>query len=219
MSNNLFFDLDGTLTDPRDGIVRCLQYAIAGVQSPVPPEAELERMIGPPLQESLRLVLGPSKAHLVPEAIALYRERFRTTGMLENAVYPGIPEGLAALVEAGRRLFVVTSKPTAFARPILEHFHLARYFTEIYGSELSGVRSDKGELIAYVLESERIAAEQAVMIGDRSHDMIGAKTNKVRSIGVLWGYGTHEELAAAQACRIYATVPEMFSALMVAGAT
>ena len=214
MRDNLFFDLDGTLTDPRDGIVRCLQYAIASVHVPVPTEAELTRLIGPPLQDSFRRVLGPSNAHLVPDAIALYRERFGTIGMFENAVYPGIPEGLAALAGAGWRMFVVTSKPTAFARPILQHFDLVHYFAGIYGSELSGERSDKGALISHVLEAEHILAEQALMIGDRSHDVIGAKSNKVRSIGVLWGYGTPEELAEAQADRIFATVPEMFSELV-----
>jgi len=214
MTTSLFFDLDGTLTDPRDGILRCLQYALAGIQVPVPTEADLTRLIGPPLQESFRYVLGPSKAHLVPDAIALYRERFGTIGMFENAVYPGIPEGLAALARAGWRLFVVTSKPTAFARPILQHFDLVHHFSGIYGSELSGERSDKGNLISYVLEAEHIPAEQAAMIGDRSHDVIGARANKVRAIGALWGYGTHEELAEAQADRIYATVPEMFSDLL-----
>jgi phosphoglycolate phosphatase len=119
--------------------------------------------------------------------------------MFENRVYPGIPEALARLRSAGFTLWVVTSKPSVFAAPILEHFELTRYFEGVHGSELSGDRSDKGDLIAHVLRSERLLAEQTTMVGDRKHDIVGARRNGVRAFGVLWGYGSRDELAAAGA--------------------
>jgi phosphoglycolate phosphatase len=199
----LFFDLDGTLTDPREGIVGCIRHALQRLGCEVPPDAELERCIGPPLRESFCRLASDA---LADAAVEHYRERFRASGMFENSVYPGVPEALTALCAAGWQLLVVTSKPGVFAEQILRHFDLARYFSAIYGSELSGVRSDKGELIAYVLATERIASEHALMIGDRSHDIVGARKNGLRAAGVLWGYGTREELAGAGADRLYATV-------------
>lgn len=147
--------------------------------------------------------------HLVPQALELYRERFNTTGMFQNKVYLGIPEGLRALRDAGWRLSVVTSKPHAFAVPILDHFALSQYFASVYGSELSGERSDKGALIAHALANEGIAAEQAIMIGDRALDILGARANGVPSRGVLWGYGARRELVDARADGLYETVSEL----------
>lgn len=208
---NLLFDLDGTLTDPRIGIVGCLRHALRRLDVPVPMDDELARFIGPPLHESFSRLLSAERALLVPKALELYRERYGTVGMFENRVYHGIPEGLAALRGAGWRLWVVTSKPSTFARPILQHFGLAQYFAGVHGSELSGERTDKGELIAYVLRTEGLSPGEAVMIGDRSHDVVGARTNNVRSRGVLWGYGTREELLSAGADRLYETVAELVS--------
>lgn len=134
--------------------------------------------------------------------------------MYENEVYPGIPELLQALGDAGDILRVVTSKPSVFADRILAHFDLSQHFTGVHGSELSGVRSDKAELIADVLASERISAKDAVMIGDRSHDVVGARANGVRPLGVLWGYGTRAELTAAGADELYASVADLQSDLL-----
>lgn len=213
MRGNLFFDLDGTLTDPREGIVACLRHALDHVGVDVPADDELSRFIGPPLQDSLMQLLGPERAHLVPETLALYRGRFRTAGMFENQVYAGVPEGLDALAAAGWRLWVVTSKPRVFALPILEHFGLARHFVAVHGSELSGERSEKGDLIAYVLRTEGVHAGQAAMIGDRSHDVVAARANDVRAFGVLWGYGTRTELVDAGAERLYESFLELVSDL------
>lgn len=200
---SLLFDLDGTLTDPREGIVGCIRHALQCLGCAVPPDAELDRCIGPPLRESFcRLASGA----LADAAVEHYRERFRASGMFENHVYPGVPEALTALCAVGWQLLVVTSKPAVFAEQIVRHFDLARYFSAIYGSELSGVRSDKGELIAHVLATEGIAPEHALMIGDRSHDIVGARKNGLRSAGVLWGYGTREELTEAGADRLYESV-------------
>ncbi len=209
MRGSLLFDLDGTLTDPRDGIIGSLRYALAELGIPAPPDGELSSWIGPPLHESLRRFLGAKRASSLPKALELYRERFATVGMLENKVYPGIPEALTALASAGYSLRVVTSKPTVFAAPILEHFDLTRHFAGVHGSELSGERSDKGELIAYVLRTERLSAPEAAMIGDRRHDVAGARTNGVRALGVLWGYGTRDELAGAGADALYENVADL----------
>lgn len=213
MPRQLLFDLDGTLTDPRNGIVGCLRHALSAVQAELPSDPELEAFIGPPLQQSLRRLLGDPDEGVVAEALSRYRERFSSVGMYENEVYPGIPELLRALGDAGCTLRVVTSKPTVFADRILVHFDLSQHFAGVHGSELSGVRSDKAELIAHVLVTARISANDAVMIGDRSHDVLGARANGVRALGVLWGYGTRAELTAAGVDELYETVSALQSGL------
>lgn len=213
MRENLFFDLDGTLTDSRPGIVHCLRHALEQLDVPAPAEDELSRYIGPPLHESLSHLLGPDRAHLVPRALELYRARFGTVGMFENRIYEGASMALEALAAAGFRLWVVTSKPTVYAVPIVEHFGVRAHFAAVHGSELSGERSRKGELIAHVLRAEGIPATRAVMIGDRSHDMAGARENDVRALGVLWGYGSRVELTGAGAAGLFETFPELVSAL------
>jgi len=182
LERSLFFDLDGTLTDPQKGIVGCLRHALTQVGAPVPTDAELASLIGPPLRESLLHLLGASRSQLVPKTLRLYRERFGTVGLFENEVYSGIPEGLSALRAAGWQLWVVTSKPSVFALPILEHFDLTRHFKGVHGSELSGERSNKGELIGHVLRSEGVPAAQAIMISVRAlsqqlKQFVGAPTS------------------------------------------
>lgn len=213
MKRHLFFDLDGTLTDPREGIVRSLQHAFATLGVDVPREADLERMIGPPLAESLRRVLGTAREHLVPDALASYRERYRNIGMFENRVYAGISEALIALRASGWTLWVVTSKPTVVARAILDHFSLTEHFDAVHGSELSGERADKRDLIAHVLRTERMSPSTVVMIGDRSHDVIGARANGLRSVAVLWGYGSRHELVESGADVLFESVAELVSSL------
>lgn len=206
----LFFDLDGTLTDPREGIVGCIRHALRRLECLVPPDPELDCCIGPPLRESFCRLAGEARADA---AVEHYRERFREAGMFENSVYPGVPQALQALEAAGWRLLVVTSKPGVFAEQILRHFELARYFAAIHGSELSGLRADKSELIAHVLAVEGIVPEGALMIGDRAHDVVGARNNGLRSAGVLWGYGSREELTTAGADRLYTNLAELLADL------
>jgi len=194
-----FFDLDGTLTDPRIGIVRCFQYALQELSCPSPSDGQLEQYIGPPLRESFAIILESTDDELISKAVSLYRKRFSSTGMFENTVYPGIANALAELQSYDVLLYVVTSKPTVFAGQILTHFGLRRFFQYTYGSELDGRRSSKEELIAHVLAEESIQASKAVMVGDREHDVKGALANRVTPVGVLWGYGSHQELAAAGA--------------------
>jgi phosphoglycolate phosphatase len=195
------FDLDGTLTDPKTGITRSVQYALDKLGQPVPDADALAWMIGPPLIASFtKLLGGPEDA---PEALRLYRERFGVTGLFENEVYEGIPALLRDLRERGIRLFVATSKPHVYARRILDHFDLSQFFSEIYGSELDNRNADKRDLIRHILDQERFDPAQAVMIGDREHDAIGAKANGLASIGVTWGYGSRQELLdAGVACLV-----------------
>jgi phosphoglycolate phosphatase len=210
---HLLFDLDGTLTDPFTGITRCIAYALERMGAPVPPPAQLRWCIGPPLKHSLARLLATDDALRIEEALALYRERFGTVGLFENEVYAGIPEVLAALNEDGHALYVATSKPTVFARRIVDHFGLQRHFRAIYGSELDGTRADKIHLIAHILQAASIDAGASVMIGDRAYDMIGAKANGLARCGVLWGYGSREELDAAGAQALVATPRDLVPAI------
>jgi phosphoglycolate phosphatase len=201
---NVLFDLDGTLTDPREGIVACLKYALLGLGHNCPSDLDLARFIGPPLQESFAVLLHTTDRKQINAAVELYRQRFSSKGMLENTVYPGIHSALTTLRGRGALLFVTTSKPRVFAERIVEHFGLKEYFCAVYGSELDGTRSDKGELIAHVLQAESLSPHSTVMVGDRAHDIVGAKAHGVFPIGVLWGYGSSDELIAAGATTLCA---------------
>jgi phosphoglycolate phosphatase len=193
------FDLDGTLTDPREGIVACLKHALRGLGRPSPPDSDLLRCIGPPLKESFGRLLGSDDGKAIDTAIALYRERFSVTGIFENAVCPGVPSALAELQALGMTLYVATSKPHVFARRIVEYFGLGPFFRRVHGSELDGTRANKGELIEHVMQIESLSPRATVMVGDRAHDVLGAMARGVLPVGVLWGYGSREELEAAGA--------------------
>jgi phosphoglycolate phosphatase len=199
----IFFDLDGTLTDPKPGITRSIQYALQKLDLPVPSQDELTWCIGPPLRDSFVTLLGgDSQADL---AVTLYRERFGDVGLYENAVYPDIEHILGALKASHGRLFVATSKARVFAVRIIEHFGLGSYFEHVFGAELDGTRVHKGDLLAYALENAGVKASRTLMIGDRSHDMIGARKNRMDALGVLYGYGSRQELIEAGASHVCAS--------------
>jgi phosphoglycolate phosphatase len=202
----VLFDLDGTLTDAAPGIVNCLKYALDDMGIEPPDETTLRSFLGPPLDITFREYFG-----LTPEqsraGIAKYRERYHDVGELENAVYPGIPEVLAQLTASGATLAVSTSKPTVSATRILEHFELAPYFSFIGGAALDTSRDSKALVIAHTLESLAeqgldVPAASKTMVGDREHDVKGAAEFGIPTIGVLWGYGSQEELAAAGAAAL-----------------
>jgi phosphoglycolate phosphatase len=193
----LFFDLDGTLTDPKPGITASIQYALQKMDRPVPSQDELVWCIGPPLRASFVMLLGGDD--LADRGVELYRERFGDVGLFENSVYPDIEHVLAALKQPRRRMFVATSKPHVFARKIIDHFGLAGHFERVFGSELDGTRVHKADLLAYALEQTGVDPSRALMIGDRSHDVAGAKANGMDAVGVTYGYGSREELIAAGA--------------------
>jgi len=195
----ILFDLDGTLTDPKQGIVKCIDYALVKLGVSVPDNAGFEKYIGPPLQKAFREILKTDDHGLIEEAIGYFRERFKDKGQYENEVYDGIQMLLDKLVRYGYRLFIATSKPEVFAKSILDHFKLSGYFKAIHGSQLDGTRSDKGELIAWIMSKENLTSDTTIMIGDRKHDIDGSAANQLKSIGVLWGYGSKEELVTANA--------------------
>jgi phosphoglycolate phosphatase len=202
-----FFDLDGTLTDPKPGITRCIQYALERLGFPVPSQDDLVWCIGPPLHASMKKFVGTDE--LAHRAVELYRERFRDVGLYENEAYAGIEETLAKVAVGGRRLFVATSKPKVYADRIIEHFGLGGLFEHVFGSELDGTRTDKADLLAYALSEAKLDPAQAIMIGDRSHDVVGARKNGMKAIGVLYGYGSLAELTDAGADHLCAAHPDL----------
>jgi phosphoglycolate phosphatase len=203
----ILFDLDGTLTDPYEGIARCIAFAMERVGRPLAPESDCRAYIGPPLQESFRALCAPDE-QLVDAAVKAFRERYSTVGLYENALYPGVVEMLAAASELAP-LFVCTSKPAVFAHRVLEHFALSGHFKGVYGSELDGVRGDKAELMAWLLEREGLGGARSVMVGDREHDVRAARRHGIASLGVLWGYGSARELEEAGAIGIVRTPSEL----------
>ncbi|HEV8370830.1 MAG TPA: HAD hydrolase-like protein [Pyrinomonadaceae bacterium] len=194
---NVLFDLDGTLTDPAEGIVRCIQHSLTTLNICCPPPEELTRYIGPPLREVFGLVCNSSDDLLVERAVAVFRERFSTIGLFENTPYTDVSQMLIELRSKAYQLFVATSKPQVFAEKILRHFSLADHFIEIHGNDLEGRLDDKAELLRELLERRELRAEETIMVGDRKHDVIAAKRNGVMSLGVTYGYGTKDELVEA----------------------
>jgi phosphoglycolate phosphatase len=215
--STIYFDLDGTLTDPKTGITRCIRHALNELGHPAPPENELTWCIGPPLRVSLKRLVGTDD--LADRALSLYRERFSESGLYENRVYPQIEEVLATLRRYGHRLFVATSKPGVYAERIIRHFNLTAYFERVFGSELDGVRSDKTELLSYALNQTSEDPVCAIMIGDRRHDMIGARNNQMTAIGVLYGYGDEQELTEAGAHHVCPTPQAVLECIASAART
>lgn len=194
---NILLDLDGTLTDSKRGIIACIQHAMLSLGHTAPSDAALLKYVGPPLKLAFRELLLDGNDANVDRAIESYRERFSTVGMFENEVYPSIPEALELLHERGARLFLATSKPRVFAERILDHFELSKYFDAVYGSELDGRLTDKRDLIAHALSTSGLSSTRTTMVGDRYHDAVGAISNGVKIAGVLWGYGSRDELGNA----------------------
>jgi len=202
--NAVFFDLDGTLTDPREGITRSIAHALQRMGREPPPLDDLCFAIGPPLRASLARLLDDDRRDTVEQALAHYRERFAEVGLFENAPYEGIAETLAALRDSGARLFVATSKPLVYAERIVRHFGLDVHFDAVHGCELDGTREDKRDLLPHILAThglpaQRTAGQRITMIGDRGVDMSAARLHGLARIGALWGYGTADELLEAGA--------------------
>ncbi len=194
-----FFDLDGTLTDPFEGVANGIEFALRQREVALPPRAELKACIGPPLHVSFGRLLNESpEAPATWRAIECYREYYAEKGIFENVVYEGIVE-LLDYLSCRAELYVATSKPQPFAEHVVEHFEIKKYFKGICGSELDGGRSDKAEIMAKLVKDHDLAEREIVMVGDRCFDMEGAKKNGFKAVGVLWGYGTREELLLAGA--------------------
>lgn len=215
---HILFDLDGTLTDPKEGITKSVRYALNRFGIQVDDLDSLCPFIGPPLTDSYKKYYGLSDEQAW-QGVLVYREYFSRQGWHENKEYPGIREMLTALKAAGKILMVATSKPEEFAVRILEHFKLAEYFDFIGGADMEETRSRKGDVIRYVLEecglgSGREAASKAVMVGDREHDVLGARECGLECIGVLYGYGSRKELENCKAAHVAGTVQDLEKLLL-----
>ncbi|OPD59854.1 HAD family hydrolase [Bacillus anthracis] len=209
MYTTYLFDLDGTLTDPKEGIVNSVLYALKKVGIEELHISELDSFIGPPIQQSLVERYNMNEGE-VERAVFYFREYLKQSGLLENNIYDGIPNLLKQLKDTGNHLFIATSKPTVLAEQVIEHFQLTNYFEDIIGSNLDGTRIKKEEIIAHILQTnEELNKEEIVMIGDRKHDIIGANQNGIASIGVLYGYGSETELTEVGATHIANDVKEL----------
>ena len=207
---NILFDLDGTLVDSGEGILKCAELALRHFDLPIPTEAEMRTVVGPPLRDSF-MRFGCT-AQQAEEAVAVYRSRYTVVGKFEGFVYPGMPELLKGLKEGGCRLFVATSKPETTAKEVLHHFNLAPYFDCIAGAALDKSRGTKEEVIAYLL-SQVGTLDGALMVGDTAFDVIGAAQHGIPCVGVSWGYGTVESMTDAHAAAIVDNTQELLDVI------
>ena len=189
---NILFDLDGTITDPFLGITKAVAYSLNSFDIRINGLDELTVFIGPPLDESFQKYYGMNEEKSW-QAVEKYREYYSQIGLFENEVYEGMEDFLKSLIDSGKDLYICTSKPYIFAKKIIEHFGLTKYFKGIYGAELDGTRKNKKDVIAYCLQQERLNVDDCLMVGDRKHDVIGAHLNRIECVGFLYGYGSKEE--------------------------
>ncbi len=205
---NIIFDLDGTVTDSKPGIVKGVQYALHCYGVDEPDLDKLTSFVGPPLYKSFMNYLGCSEDE-AKEVVDCYREYYAETGLYENALYDGIEALLYKLKEKGYRLLIASSKPRIYVKRILSYFRVMRYFDIVEGSELDSKRTDKAELLSYVLAKWDLKADECVMVGDRKHDILGAKANGMDSIAVGYGYGSEDELSKAGPTYFFSTIEEL----------
>ncbi|WP_354001792.1 HAD family hydrolase [Clostridium neonatale] len=224
MMNNfkyILFDLDGTITDSGEGITKAVQYALKHFGINVEDINELKKFVGPPLRDSYMKFYNFDEEKAT-EGIKVFREYYEEKGMFENSLYDGIVDVLKALKKSGKELIVATSKPEVHAKKILEHFNVDKYFTIIAGADFEETRVKKGDVIKYALDNLRntlndnevLNLSQVIMIGDREHDIIGAKENDIKAIGVLYGYGDVVELTQARALKIVSSPEELREILL-----
>lgn len=209
MLNYILLDLDGTMTNPKEGITKAVQYALKHMNIDVEDVDSLCKHIGPPPRVSFKEFWGLNDEE-VEQVLIYYRDYSSKTGIFQNEVYWGIDETLDNLVKNGKQLIVATSRPEVFAKQILEYFDLSKYFIDICGSTFDTSRETKGDVIRYALEKNNIMdLDQVIMVGDRSHDIRGAKENQIASVGVLYGFGSREELMGEGATYIAETVEQL----------
>lgn len=209
---NYLFDLDGTLTDPSEGITKCYQYALEKLgEKPADPE-RVHRLIGPPLRIGFASLLDDPTKERVEEAVRLYRERYATTGIFEARLTPRVHDTLDKLRSAGKTLFVVTSKTEHFAEQTLEHFGIDHFFDGVFGGDMSGTLDDKADIVHNCVTSNAIEPSESIMIGDRLHDFHAAKAHGIAMIGVRCGFAQPDELEALGCVTIINDISELLSA-------
>lgn len=209
----LFFDLDGTLTDPSPGFLASIRHAMTMMAASHRTDAELVRFIGPPLRETMGTILATTDVSRIEEGVELYRERLDAGGKFEAHLHEGIEALLEKLDALGHPLFVCTGKPECVAGEIVAHFGLDRFFRHVYGAKLDGLHADKADLIRHIHATEDLPPAPPIMIGDTIFDMRAAKETGCHAIGVRWGFGVERELREAGADRIVETVAELESAI------
>jgi phosphoglycolate phosphatase len=211
---NVLLDLDGTLTDPFEGIAASIRHAMRCMGLGSPSEKDLKGAIGPPLRKGFSKFLATQDASRIENAMRFYRERYSVSGLFENRVYPGVPQMLTQLNAAGCRLFVATSKPAVFAQRVIQHFDMEQYFVRVYGSELDGRLDNKVALLALVLDREALDPRKTAMVGDRAQDALAAKAHNLCAVGITWGYGSQNELQEAGADVLCNTPSEVVRSLI-----
>lgn len=210
MYKAIFFDLDGTLTDSGEGITKSVQYALEKIGKPEPDLQKLRIFVGPPLLEQFEEYAGIDE-ETARKAVEIYRERYAPIGIFENELYPGIEEMLSGLKNRGYKLAIASSKPEVFVKIVAEHFHIDSYFDEMVGSEPEGCRTNKTEVIEEALKRLGLSEhrDQVMMVGDKEHDVFGARRAGLECIAVSYGYGTEEELENAHPYKIVNSAEEI----------
>ncbi len=206
---SVLLDLDGTLIDSQVGILSSCKAALRTLGHVPKPSLDLSTIIGPPIEEIMRSLLEPYNDDRVSEAVEAYRTDYGQSGLFESVPYPGVAAALTAMQQSGARLYLATSKRKSFAQRILDHLELAAYFDGVYGSEVGGALDQKPELISHIIEQQALIPSHCVMVGDRRYDVVGAHANKMRALGILWGYGSRDELEAARADELVAEVASL----------
>ncbi len=209
---DFLFDLDGTLTDPSEGITKCIAYALDGANIPTRQLDDWKPFIGPPLKDTFMHHFQLDEAQS-QACILRYRERFTSVGLYENKLLAGVPELLEMIKSKGGRIYLATSKPEVFALRILQHFHIFSFFDLVAGSLLDDTRPTKTHVLQHILTKKSFSIRNAVMIGDREHDIHAARNLQIDTIGVLCGFGSREELELAGADRIVQGIPELHSSI------
>jgi phosphoglycolate phosphatase len=199
MTGSVLLDLDGTLIDSQPGILASCLAALRALGHQPDQTLDIRRIIGPPLEEMMEILLRSYGDDRVGDAVAAYRRHYGETGLLGSVAYPGIGPSLDAMKQSGLRIFLATSKRAVFASRILDHLKFASYFDGVYGSVPSGELDHKPELLAHILSQQGLSPSRSLMVGDRRYDISGAHAVGMRALGVLWGYGTRDELETAGA--------------------
>lgn len=214
MTGTALLDLDGTLIDSYPGILASCRAALRALGHAPDESLDIRRFIGPPLEEIMQVLLQSYGDDRVDEAVAAYRRHYGEIGLLGSVPYPGIGEALAAMKRAGLRLHLATSKRAAFAGRIVDHLQFAACFDGLYGSVPGGALDHKPALLAHILAERDLSPSHCVMVGDRRHDMAGARAVGMRGLGVLWGYGSRDELETADAARLVESPAELAATVL-----